>query len=109
MDMILTIIASILMLVGFFVICRSSDDEEDEEEESDESWPMSDKKKKFRKLSESSTLCRLCPAMSDLPAVLSSKNGSIYTDLIFIAEAPGRVGSGRTGLPFHGDRAGNNF
>ena len=37
MDMVLTIIASILMLVGFFVICRSSDDEEDEEEESDES------------------------------------------------------------------------
>ena len=37
MDMVLTSIASILMLVGFFVICRSSDDEEDEEEESDES------------------------------------------------------------------------
>jgi len=47
--------------------------------------------------------------MSDLPAVLSSKNGSIYTDLIFIAEAPGRFGSGRTGIPFHGDRSGDNF
>jgi len=70
---------------------------------------MSDKKKKFRKLSESSSLCRLCPAMSDLPPVLSSKNGSIYTDLIFIAEAPGRFGSGRTGIPFHGDRSGDNF
>ena len=70
---------------------------------------MYEKKKKFRKLSESSSLCRLCPAMSDLPAVLSSKNGSIYTDLIFIAEAPGRFGSGRTGIPFHGDRSGDNF
>ena len=30
MDMILTIIASTLMLVGFFVICRSSDEDEDE-------------------------------------------------------------------------------
>ena len=32
MDMVLTSIASILMLVGFFVICRSSDDEEEVEE-----------------------------------------------------------------------------
>jgi len=47
--------------------------------------------------------------MSDLPAILSSKNGSIYADLIFVAEAPGRLGSGRTGIPFHGDRSGDNF
>ena len=47
--------------------------------------------------------------MSDLPAILSLKNGSIYTDLIFVAEAPGRFGSGRTGIPFHGDRSGDNF
>ena len=47
--------------------------------------------------------------MSDLPAILSLKNGSIYTDLIFVAEAPGRFGSGRTGVPFHGDRSGDNF
>ena len=70
---------------------------------------MSDKKKRFQKLSESSSHCRLCPAMSNLPAILSSKNGSIYTDLIFVAEAPGRLGSGRTGIPFHGDRSGDNF
>jgi len=70
---------------------------------------MSDKKKKFRKLSKSSSLCRLCPAMSDIPAVLSSKNGSIYTAILFIAEAPGLFGSVRTGITFHGDRTGDNF
>ena len=70
---------------------------------------MSDKEKEFRKLSKNSSQCRLCPAMSDLPAILSSKNGSIHTDLVFIAEAPGRFGSGRTGIPFHGDRSGDNF
>ena len=70
---------------------------------------MSDKEKEFRKLSKDSSLCRLCPAMSDLPAILSSKNGSIHTDLVFVAEAPGRFGSGRTGIPFHGDRSGDNF
>lgn len=70
---------------------------------------MSDKEKEFRKLSKNSSQCRLCPAMSDLPAILSSKNGSVHTDLVFIAEAPGRFGSGRTGIPFHGDRSGDNF
>jgi DNA polymerase len=70
---------------------------------------MLDKKNNFKKLSKSASLCRLCPAMSDLPAILSSKNGSLYTDLIFVAEAPGRFGSGHTGIPFHGDRSGNNF
>jgi uracil-DNA glycosylase family 4 len=70
---------------------------------------MLGKDNNFKKLSKSSSLCRLCPAMSDLPAILSSKNGSLYTDLIFVAEAPGRFGSGRTGIPFHGDRSGDNF
>ena len=70
---------------------------------------MSNKEKEFRKLSKNSSQCRLCPAMSDLPAILSSKNGSIHTDLVFVAEAPGRFGSGRTGIPFHGDRSGDNF
>ena len=36
MDMVLTIIASILMLVGFFVICSPRDDGEDEEGEEEE-------------------------------------------------------------------------
>ena len=70
---------------------------------------MADRKKIFSKLSENAATCRLCPAMADLPAVLSSQNGSIYTDLLFVAEAPGRFGAGRTGIPFHGDRSGNNF
>ena len=70
---------------------------------------MLDKGKNFKRLSKRSSLCRICPAMSDLPAILSSKNGSIYTDLVFVAEAPGRFGSGRTGIPFHGDRSGDNF
>ena len=34
MDIFLTILASILLTVGFFVICKTSDDEEEEEEPS---------------------------------------------------------------------------
>ena len=36
MDIVFTIIASILMLVGFLVICRSASDYEDEADEDDE-------------------------------------------------------------------------
>ena len=36
MDILLTIIASILMIVGFLVICRFSDDDEEEDAEENE-------------------------------------------------------------------------
>ena len=39
MDIILTIIASVLLLVGFLVVCRSSLDDEDEYEEEEEETP----------------------------------------------------------------------
>ncbi len=40
MDIVLTIIASVLMLVGFLVICRSSLDDEDEYEDEEEETPV---------------------------------------------------------------------
>jgi hypothetical protein len=36
MDIILTIIASVIMLVGFLVVCRTSAEEEDEDEYEEE-------------------------------------------------------------------------
>ncbi len=36
MDIFLTILASILLTVGFFVICKTSDDDEEEEPSPDE-------------------------------------------------------------------------
>ena len=70
---------------------------------------MPDRRNLFSKLTKNTASCSLCPAMADLSAILSKQNGSIHTDLIFIAEAPGRFGAGRTGIPFHGDRSGDNF
>ena len=35
MDILFTIVASVLLLVGFLVICRSSGDDEDDEPEED--------------------------------------------------------------------------
>ena len=31
MDILLTMVASVLLIIGFFVICRTSDDEDDQE------------------------------------------------------------------------------
>jgi len=41
--------------------------------------------------------------------VLSGNNGNIDSKVIFIGEAPGRLGADRTGIPFYGDQAGQNF
>jgi uracil-DNA glycosylase len=63
----------------------------------------------FRQLEKKAASCRLCPRLADQPAVLSSSNGSLDSQIIFVAEAPGRFGAGRTGVPFQGDRSGDNF
>ncbi|MBI5384667.1 MAG: hypothetical protein HZA90_08245 [Verrucomicrobia bacterium] len=41
--------------------------------------------------------------------MLSPANGNIEAKVLFVAEAPGRLGADRTGVPLHGDRTGDNF
>lgn len=71
--------------------------------------PPPKKTKPFRRLEKRAASCRLCPCLADQPAVLSSSNGSLNAQIVFVAEAPGRFGAGRTGVPFQGDRSGDNF
>ncbi len=40
---------------------------------------------------------------------LGCANGPLVAAAIFVAEAPGRFGADRTGVPLSGDRAGTNF
>jgi uracil-DNA glycosylase family 4 len=68
-----------------------------------------DKKQKFQLLVDNASKCCLCARMSGRTRVLSDKNGSINSKVMFIGEAPGRLGADRTGIPFHGDKAGHNF
>ncbi len=63
----------------------------------------------FKQLEKQAGSCRLCPALADQPAILSSANGNLNAAIVFVAEAPGRYGAGRTGIPFHGDKSGDNF
>ncbi|MBO0953076.1 uracil-DNA glycosylase family protein [Fibrella forsythiae] len=47
--------------------------------------------------------------MSDSKRVLSRASGALDADIMFIGEAPGRLGADGSEIPFHGDKSGHNF
>jgi uracil-DNA glycosylase family 4 len=47
--------------------------------------------------------------MNSSQRVLNRSAGSLTATVMFIGEAPGRLGADDTGIPFHGDKAGHNF
>lgn len=53
--------------------------------------------------------CRKCERMCDSARVLSFAAGNLNAVVMFIGEAPGRLGADQTEIPFHGDASGNNF
>lgn len=53
--------------------------------------------------------CRLCSRMNDSKRVLNRSSGLLNSEIMFIGEAPGRLGADSSGIPFHGDKAGHNF
>jgi len=65
--------------------------------------------KDFNNLISEVKNCKKCPRMCNRTKVLSEENGNITSKVMFIAEAPGRLGADRTGVPLHGDKTGDNF
>jgi len=53
--------------------------------------------------------CVKCPRMCDSQRVLNRSGGSLNADIMFVGEAPGRLGADNSGIPFHGDKSGHNF
>jgi len=53
--------------------------------------------------------CNLCSRMQHRKKVLGFSNGNLDSPLLFIAEAPGRLGADKFGIPLYGDQAGRNF
>lgn len=53
--------------------------------------------------------CTLCPRMQRRRKVLGPSNGNLDSPIVFIAEAPGRLGADKFGVPLHGDQTGRNF
>ena len=71
--------------------------------------PTSSRKEKFGQLVESVGHCKLCSRLCSRRKVLGGNNGNIYSNILFVAEAPGRLGADRTLIPMYGDRSGRNF
>lgn len=67
------------------------------------------KENRYIELCRSAQICTLCERLCDRNKVLSLKNGDINSKVLFIAEAPGRLGADRTMIPLYGDRTGDNF
>jgi uracil-DNA glycosylase family 4 len=63
----------------------------------------------FSALVELVAACRRCPAMEGRRRVLSELNGPIDARVLFVAEAPGRLGAERSGIPLTSDQSGRNF
>lgn len=53
--------------------------------------------------------CNLCARMKDRKRVLSPANGTLDSPVVFVAEAPGRFGADKYGIPLYGDQTGRNF
>lgn len=63
----------------------------------------------FNALCAEAAACVRCPAMVGRRRVLSVANGRPGARVLFVGEAPGRLGGERTGVPFSGDQTGRNF
>lgn len=63
----------------------------------------------FALLVERARSCKACPRMEHRVRVLGPMNGRIGATVLFVAEAPGRLGADRCGIPLHGDQTGRNF
>ncbi len=63
----------------------------------------------FAALVQDAQSCRACPRMEGRRRVLSPANGPLSARVLFIAEAPGRLGGDKGGVPLTGDASGRNF
>lgn len=64
---------------------------------------------RLNRLATEAAACRMCARMAERSAVLSMLNGPASARVMFIAEAPGRLGGDRTRVPLADDQTGRNF
>lgn len=68
-----------------------------------------DKEQRFVELVRRVKACVKCARMAGSARVLGPGCGSLDAKVMFIGEAPGRLGADSSELPFHGDKSGHNF
>lgn len=71
--------------------------------------PEGDREAKFLDLVDRVRACQKCQRMSGSARVLGPGCGPLDAPLMFVGEAPGRLGADGSHLPFHGDKSGHNF
>jgi uracil-DNA glycosylase family 4 len=64
---------------------------------------------RFEELIEDVQSCKLCERMRNSSRILGRSSGDVSAKMMFIGEAPGRLGADDTAIPFHGDKSGENF
>ncbi len=68
-----------------------------------------EQEREFSALVTAACTCRRCPRMEGRTRVLGPANGPLCARILFVAEAPGRLGADRCGTPLSGDRTGHTF
>lgn len=63
----------------------------------------------FAHLVDDAQSCTTCSRMAGRRRVLGKENGALDATVMFVAEAPGRLGADVTGVPLCGDQTGRNF
>ena len=60
-------------------------------------------------LFQQASQCQLCPRLARKNAIIGPQNGALASRVMFVAEAPGRLGADKFRIPLHGDATGRNF
>ena len=63
----------------------------------------------FLEIIDTARACRRCPRMEGRTRAIGPANGPLDARILFIAEAPGRLGADVTGVPLSGDQTGRTF
>jgi uracil-DNA glycosylase family 4 len=63
----------------------------------------------FDRLVADARACASCPRMHGRTRVIGPQSGNLTARVLFVAEAPGRLGAEVTGVPLSGDQTGRNF
>jgi uracil-DNA glycosylase len=74
-----------------------------------ETHAFSDASESFTLLVAAAQACRRCASMDERRRVLSEQNGDPMARVMFIAEAPGRLGGELSGRPLVDDASGRHF